>query len=127
MQQRIAQHQQRRATQFITIEEPQALYQTVKNCDKPVLIECLTMWLNNQLYHGVTEAEILDELKHTLTLPQTTVWVHNETGLGVIADNPLARQFVDISGKAGQLLGQYCDNVYFCSAGLLLPLKQTVD
>ena len=122
---RIQQHQQRRAEQFITIEEPLALYQVVKNSQRPILIECLTMWLNNMLYHGFSESVILAELTHTLQLSVDMVFVHNETGLGVIADNPLSRQFVDISGKAGQLLGQYCDNVYFCSAGLLLPLKQS--
>jgi adenosylcobinamide kinase/adenosylcobinamide-phosphate guanylyltransferase len=36
----------------------------------------------------------------------------------------LARQFIDLSGKAAQLMGQYCDEVFFCSAGLMLQMKQ---
>jgi adenosylcobinamide kinase/adenosylcobinamide-phosphate guanylyltransferase len=123
MQARVAQHQQRRGQQFETLEEPLALYKTLKQQQHPVLVECLTMWLNNMLYHGQTEAAILAELAASLQLSPDIVWVHNETGLGVIADNPLARQFVDLSGKAGQLLGKHCTEVYFCSAGLLLPLK----
>jgi adenosylcobinamide kinase/adenosylcobinamide-phosphate guanylyltransferase len=51
------------------------------------------------------------------------VLVHNEVGLSVVADNPLARQFVDLSGKAAQLMGHYCNQVYFCSAGLTLKMK----
>jgi adenosylcobinamide kinase/adenosylcobinamide-phosphate guanylyltransferase len=44
-------------------------------------------------------------------------------GLGVIPDNALARQFVDLSGKAAQMMGAACDKVFFCSAGLALPMK----
>jgi adenosylcobinamide kinase/adenosylcobinamide-phosphate guanylyltransferase len=51
------------------------------------------------------------------------VLVHNEVGSGVIADNSLARRFVDLSGKAAQLMGQHCDEVFFCSAGLKLRMK----
>jgi len=51
------------------------------------------------------------------------VLVHNEVGLGIIPDNKLARQFADLSGKAAQLMGQHCDQVFFCSAGLKLQMK----
>lgn len=58
-----------------------------------------------------------------MQLPCDMVLVHNEAGLGVIADNPLARQFVDLSGKAARLMGQHCERVFFCSAGLKLQMK----
>jgi len=51
------------------------------------------------------------------------VLVHNEVGLSIIADNRLARQFVDLSGKAAQLMGRHCDQVFFCSAGLKMQMK----
>jgi adenosylcobinamide kinase / adenosylcobinamide-phosphate guanylyltransferase len=51
------------------------------------------------------------------------VFVQNEVGLGVIPDNPLARKYVDISGKAAQLLGSHCDRVFFCCAGLTIQSK----
>jgi len=44
-------------------------------------------------------------------------------GLGIIPDNALARQFIDLSGKSAQLMGRYCNEVYFCSAGLKLKMK----
>ncbi len=81
------------------------------------------MWLNNQLYHGKTEAEILAELEAVLQSPSDLVLVHNEVGFGIIPDNALARQFVDLSGKAAQLMGQYCERVFFCSAGFMLAMK----
>lgn len=123
MQARIAVHQQRRQDLFITLEEPLKLLEAVYLCQRPVLIECITMWLNNALYHRISENSILQELEAVMQLPVDLVLVHNEVGFGVIPDNALARQFVDLSGKAAQLMAKYCDEVYFCSAGLALRMK----
>jgi adenosylcobinamide kinase / adenosylcobinamide-phosphate guanylyltransferase len=123
MRQRITDHQQRRQDCFTTIEEPIKLLATLKNYPGPVLIECVSMWLNNMLYHQHSEEIVLQELNAVMQLSSDMVFVLNEVGLGVIADNPLARRYVDLSGKAAQLLGQGCDKVYFCCAGLTLELK----
>jgi adenosylcobinamide kinase / adenosylcobinamide-phosphate guanylyltransferase len=123
MRQRIAIHQQRRQDRFITLEEPIQLLNTLKDCPGAVLIECVSMWLNNMLYHQQAEEMVLQELTAALELPSDMVFVQNEVGLGVIADNPLARKYVDFSGKAAQLLGEQCDQVFFCCAGLSVRLK----
>ncbi len=120
---RIQAHQQRRQNLFVTLEEPVKLLDTLQQSEGPVLIECITMWMNNLLFHKVQPETILHELEEVLKLPSDLILVHNEVGLGIIADNPLARQFVDLSGKAGQLMGQYCEQVFFCSAGLQLKMK----
>jgi adenosylcobinamide kinase/adenosylcobinamide-phosphate guanylyltransferase len=123
MQARILIHRQRRQDLFVTIEEPVKLFEALQKCRGPVLVECVSMWLNNQLYYQIPEADILQELEAVLHLPVSMVLVHNEVGLSVIADNRLARQFVDLSGKAAQLMGQHCDQVFFCSAGLKMRMK----
>lgn len=123
IQARVHIHQQRRKNSFVTLEEPVKLFDVLERCNRPVLVECVSMWLNNMLYHQIPEADILQELDAVLRLPCNMVLVHNEVGLGVIADNPLARQFVDLSGKASQLMGQHCNEVFFCSAGLKLRMK----
>jgi adenosylcobinamide kinase/adenosylcobinamide-phosphate guanylyltransferase len=123
MCERIQIHQHRRQDYFITLEEPLNLLATLENCHRPVLVECVTVWLNNMLFHQFPEADILYELEAVLSLPCDLVLVHNEVGLGVIPDNQLARQFADLSGKAAQLMGQYCDKVFFCCAGLMLAMK----
>jgi len=123
MQARVRIHQQRRKDSFITLEEPIKLFDALEKCQRPVLIECVSMWLNNLLYYQIPEADILQELEAVLKLSPDMVLVHNEVGLGVIADNPLARQFVDLSGKAAQLMGHFCDEVFFCSAGLKMRMK----
>ena len=123
IQARVQIHQQRRQDSFITVEEPVKLFAALEKCRRPVMIECVSMWLNNLLYHQIPEADILQELEAVLRLPCNMVLVHNEVGLGIIADNLLARQFVDLSGKAAQLMGQHCDEVFFCSAGLKMRMK----
>lgn len=123
MRARIDAHRQRRQDAFITLEAPVNLLAALQDCRRPVLVECVTMWLNNRLYHQIPEAVTLEELNAVLHLPCDMVLVHNEVGLGIIPDQPLARQFVDLSGKASQLMGQYCDQVFFCCAGLKLQLK----
>jgi len=124
MQQRIAEHRQRRGEAFDTIEESLDLLEVLKQCDRPVLVECISMWLNNMLFHQKQPADILTILEEILKWPQDMVFVHNEVGQGIMPDNPLARQFVDLSGRAGQLLGQYCDEVYFCLVGIPVPIKK---
>ena len=123
IQVRIDAHRQRRQDKFVTIEAPVMLYAALEQCQSPVLIECVSMWLNNLLYHQTPEADILQELEAVLQLPCPLVLVHNEVGLSIVADNSLARRFVDLSGKAAQLMGRYCDEVYFCSAGLTMRMK----
>lgn len=123
MRQRIAEHQQRRQDRFITIEEPLQLACAVQGCQGFVIVECISMWLNNMLYHKYDEQQIMRELAAVTALATDLVFVQNEVGLGVIADNPLARQYVDISGKAAQFLAENCDEVYFCCAGLKSRLK----
>jgi adenosylcobinamide kinase/adenosylcobinamide-phosphate guanylyltransferase len=124
MQQRIQIHKQRRRESFfITIEEPLKLYETLKSCNHPVLVECVTMWLNNALYHQISEKLILQELEAVMQLPNKLVFVHNEVGFGIIPDNEIARRFVDLSGKAAQIMAKNCDEVFFCSAGLKLKMK----
>jgi adenosylcobinamide kinase/adenosylcobinamide-phosphate guanylyltransferase len=123
MQARIHIHQQRRQDNFVTLEEPLKLLATLQQCQRPVLVECVSMWLNNMLYHQIPEIDILFELETVMRLPCELVLVHNEVGLGIIPDNALARQFVDLSGKAAQIMGQYCQTVFFCSAGLKIAMK----
>jgi adenosylcobinamide kinase/adenosylcobinamide-phosphate guanylyltransferase len=120
---RIRIHQERRHNLFITLEEPIKLLNALERCPGPVLIECVSMWLNNLLFHQVPEKEILQELEAIMRLPGEKVLVQNEVGLGVIPDNALARQFVDLSGKAAQLIAGHCEHVFFCSAGLKMRLK----
>ncbi|GMT48950.1 MAG: adenosylcobinamide kinase/adenosylcobinamide phosphate guanyltransferase [bacterium] len=123
MKKRVKVHKDRRKDRFITIEEPLRLYDTITKCDNTVLVECLTLWLNNMLHIDQSDEAIYEEMSRVLKLDQSMVFVINEVGLGGIQLNPLARRFTDLSGKVAQMLGQSCDQLYFCVAGLTLRMK----
>jgi adenosylcobinamide kinase/adenosylcobinamide-phosphate guanylyltransferase len=123
MRERIARHKAQRADRFESMEEPVNIRDALVNSGDTVLIECLSIWINNMLHYGKDEADIMDELHKILALEKNIVFVINEVGCGVIPDNALVREFVDINGRISQLVAAACDEVYFCSAGLQLRMK----
>lgn len=123
MQKRIDTHKLNRSDKFKTIEEPLKLYNKVMECDSPVLIECVSMWINNMLYHGFNFKDMQSELKRVLELDKTVVFVLNDVGCGIIPKNALAREFIDISGKLSQIIAQECDEVYHTIAGISTRIK----
>lgn len=123
MRERIARHKAQRADRFESVEAPTALYDTVRGLEGTVLVECLSIWINNMLHYGKSEADIMDELRKTLELEQNIVFVLNEVGCGIIPDNALAREFIDISGRVGQVAAAACDEVYLCAVGLSVRMK----
>lgn len=123
MKERIEVHKLQRSEQFLTLEEPMNLLGAIRPLKSLVLIECVSMWINNMLHHGFTQKDIQTHISSLLELPHDIVFVLNDVGSGVIPDNALAREFVDISGKVSQLLGQRCEKVFFCIAGIATQIK----
>ena len=123
MKKRIISHRQRRGNKFETLEEPLCLYHVLRNNQCPVLIECLTIWLNNALHHKYSERKVFSEIDNLLSLECDVVFVINEVGLGIIPENPLARKFLDLSGRVAQKLGEACDEVIWCVAGNTIRIK----
>ena len=123
IQKRIDIHQKRREAQFITIEEPLDLVKQVSLLEQPVLIECTTMWINNMLYHNRTKEQILEHIETLMQLDTDIVFVHNDVGCGIIPDNALAREYIDISGIVSQIIATECDEVYHCIAGIATKIK----
>jgi len=123
MLQRIAIHQERRKSTFITLEEPLNLYETIQKCDAPVLVECTTMWINNMLYHQHSKEQIVEHINKVLTLPNKIIFVHNDVGAGIIPDNVLAREYIDISGITAQIIAEACNDVFHCIAGIATKIK----
>ena len=123
MKKRVSEHRNRRGNRFQTIEEALYLYDTINERKEPVLIECMTMWLNNALYKKFPEEKIFLEIKNLFTLKNDLIFVLNEVGLGIVPENNLAREFADLSGKVAQILADLCDEVNLCVAGRLLKLK----
>lgn len=128
MRQRIALHRAQRAPGWETLEVPLELAEALGAVDHPksfTLVECITVWINNLMYHGKDVAGEVKRLCELLpTLKGRVVLVSNEVGLGIVPDNPLARAFRDEAGRANQALATVADEVVFVAAGLPLALKK---
>ena len=123
MSERILQHKKQRENNFTTLEEPLRLNSIVTNIDDIVLVECVSMWINNMLYHEYTFDDIKKEIQLVLAQEKNIVFVLNDVGSGIIPDNKLAREFIDISGKISQIIAKECDEVFHVIAGIGTKIK----
>ncbi|MBU1216562.1 bifunctional adenosylcobinamide kinase/adenosylcobinamide-phosphate guanylyltransferase [bacterium] len=123
MRERIAKHQTQRGKKFITLEEPLNLHKAVQNQEAPILLECVSMWINNMLYHGKNEEEIFAALTAITSTNANIVFVINDVSCSVIGENRLVRDFVDINGRVAQFLAQQCEEVYNTVAGISVRIK----
>ncbi|UUA72593.1 bifunctional adenosylcobinamide kinase/adenosylcobinamide-phosphate guanylyltransferase [Cellvibrio sp. QJXJ] len=129
MSARIAHHQTQRPSEWALCECPLQLAETLAyESQKPqcILVDCLTLWLNNQLFHypqqdfSLLFKQLIDSLQNSQA---QIIFVANEVGLGIIPLGEISRQFVDEAGRLNQALAQRADTVFFIAAGLPLQLK----
>ncbi len=125
MQARIARHRADRPPGWQTDEVPIALPAALAAAgDRPVLVDCLTLWVTNLLLadHDIDQAT--DALLAALRARRgPSVLVANETGLGIVPDNALARRFRDAAGVLNQRVAAQADRVLFMVAGLAMTVK----
>jgi len=119
MQKRVDIHKKRREESFVTLEEPLYLDRVIED-NEFYLVDCLSMWIMNTLEKGV---DFKDILKRVLKKDATIVFVLNDVNSGIIPQNRLAREYIDISGIVGQITAASCDEVYHVIVGLENRLK----
>jgi adenosylcobinamide kinase/adenosylcobinamide-phosphate guanylyltransferase len=124
---RIVAHRTRRGSNWTTIEELlklDAALAAAAEQGRPVLVDCLTLWLTNVMLGGGDVDAATDDLLRALeTLAVPVVFVSNEVGLGVVPDTPLGRSFRDAQGRLNMRLAERADRVILMTAGLPLVLK----
>jgi len=123
MQEKINAHKKNRSNSFVTIEESLKLHEAITNINGVVLVECVSMWINNMLYHDYNFEDITKEIKSILAQDKTIVFVLNDVGNSILPENKLAREFINISGKIAQLIASSCDGVYHNIAGISTKIK----
>jgi adenosylcobinamide kinase/adenosylcobinamide-phosphate guanylyltransferase len=128
MRERIAAHRAARDGKgWQTVEEPLGLPATLMRLSKPgtvILVDCLTLWLNNILFKERPVIPAVQALCSALANARgTVILVSNETGRGIVPDNNLARRFRDEAGLLNQRVAEIADEVIFMAAGLPLHLK----
>jgi adenosylcobinamide kinase / adenosylcobinamide-phosphate guanylyltransferase len=127
MESRIARHRARRGADWETCEEPLDLVGAIeaRTDERPVLVDCLTLWLSNLMHRGADIERESARLAGALPFASPVVFVSNEVGLGIVPENALARAFRDHAGRLHQLIAARADTVVFMAAGLPMFLKQS--
>ncbi|MBV8776324.1 MAG: bifunctional adenosylcobinamide kinase/adenosylcobinamide-phosphate guanylyltransferase [Alphaproteobacteria bacterium] len=124
---RIADHRRRRGPAWRTVEAPLDLAAALRaeaGPERPVLVDCLTLWLANLMLARrmlEQEAETLGAALRETRGP--VVLVANEVGMGLVPETPLGRAFRDAAGWLNQQMAGLADRVVFVAAGLPVVLK----
>ena len=126
MRRRIAAHRERRGGDWRTVEAPQALARALREAssERPLLVDCLTLWLSNRLLADADMRADREELLAALAeRGAPTVLVSSEVGLSIVPENALARAFRDAAGELHQAVAKRASRVYLVVAGYPLAVK----
>ncbi len=126
MQTKVERHLLQRGAGWTTVEEPFDAARVLPGlgAGDVLLMDCATMWLTNHLLaeHDLAlESEALCAALRAC--PADVVVVTNETGLGIVPENALARRFREAQGRLNIALAEAADQVVLVTAGLPLILK----
>lgn len=134
---RIEKHKASRAGKgWVTVEEPLLLDQAIgKSRDfTVVLVDCLTLWVNNLLYQAelagekLTEGELEGRMTAVIdaarTVRGTVIFVSNEVGGGLVPADETSRLYRDLMGRCNQLVAANADEVVLMTAGIPNHLKK---
>ena len=139
MTNRIHQHQEDRLNKgndWQLIECPLTLAQQLGKVDQNTsvyLLDCLTLWLNNQLFSQQQENKeqlqlhLKNQIKTLITalnhFSADIVVVSNEVGLGIIPLGESTRLYVDYCGWLNQQVAEISEQVTLVTAGIPLTIK----
>lgn len=130
MERRVKRHKEERKGLFESVECPYELVNQLREMqdkDIVILVDCLTMWINNLLFKGLSfeqiEAEI-DKFIDVITNGEgTVVLVSNEVGLGIVPIDKISRKFRDLVGILHQKVASKAHQVYFMVCGIPSLIK----
>jgi len=127
---RIARHRATRSSDWVTAEVPVNLTQWFnenRSSYQVVVLDCLTLWLNNLQGRRLSSLAISDATTDMLHAVRATrarvVIVSNELGLGLVPATKVVRAFRDLAGRVNQQVAAEADEVYLTISGLPLRLK----
>jgi adenosylcobinamide kinase/adenosylcobinamide-phosphate guanylyltransferase len=123
---RIAEHRRRRDGQWQTVEAPLDLAAAIAGTPAAaaMLVDCLTLWLNNMMFNDRDIDAEIAQLETALAGREApSALVSNEVGSGIVPDNAKARRFRDLQGRLNQRIAARADRVVLMVAGLPMVLK----
>ena len=125
MRDRIDRHRVERGDGWRTLEVPLDLAAAVRGLTPGdiAVIDCLTLWLSNQMLGDRDLPAAVDDLAGALAACPATVWaVSNEVGWSLVPDNALGRRFRDEAGRLNQRIAAVADTACLIIAGMKLDL-----
>ena len=126
-EERITRHKNDRGVQWETIEEEKKLGELALE-GKTVLLDCVTLWLTNIFHDNDFDLEkslfyAKEEWMRLTAGDFTLIVISNELGMGVHAENRVARKFTDLQGWINQHIASNADRVIFMVSGIPVHIK----
>lgn len=132
---RVGQHRLRRPEHWETIETL-AVADLLRSADpRPVLVDCLTLWLTRTLDSAgawdrpaaqsaaAVRPQLLDLAEAVSAAQCEVVLVTNEVGSGIIGETASARLFADLLGELNRRVAHHCEEVVLMVAGIPVRVK----
>lgn len=124
---RIKRHQQERGPNWRNLEVEKNI-SSVKLDGEVVLLDCITLWLNNFFFDNQydlekTLLEVKSEWEAFCKQDFTLIVISNELGMGVIPADIGTRQFADLQGWVNQFIASMADSVYLMVSGISVKIK----
>jgi adenosylcobinamide kinase/adenosylcobinamide-phosphate guanylyltransferase len=124
---RVIRHQSDRGEQWQTIEEEIEISKH-DLAGRVVLLDCITLWLTNIFYENKNDVDASlvsaqKEWNKFIAQDFTLIVVSNEIGMGVHAENEIARKFADLQGWVNQYIAQSAHEVQLMISGIPVKIK----
>jgi adenosyl cobinamide kinase/adenosyl cobinamide phosphate guanylyltransferase len=130
MAERIRRHRAERPAGWTTVEETLDVGGALAAVgpDRPVVVDCLSLWAANLLEAGWEDAAVEREAETVAAAaaarPGTTIAVSNEVGLGVVPVSALGRRYRDVLGRVNASWAEAADRALLVVAGRTLELDR---
>jgi len=133
---RIEAHQRERLSgNWETIEQQTEIGEALETVDASavILVDCLTLWVNNLMYRAKTELENLSEagmeklsaevIRICRKRQGLTIFVSNEVGMGIVPEDKQTRLYRDLVGRCNQVFATEADAVALVLCGIANFIK----
>jgi len=124
---RIAKHKNERDECWTTIEEEKNISKH-DYTGKVVVMDCVTLWLNNFHYdNNYDTSKTLEQTKtefdKLIKQDFTLIVISNEIGMSVIAERESTRKFIELQGWINQHIATQANEAYLMVSGIAVKIK----
>ncbi len=134
MRKRIKLHKKSRPSEWKTIEEQKDIsvaLSRIKGKNKVVLIDCMGLFISNLMAEGLSPEKVESKAKELITIisksGRVVILVSNDVAGGIVPENPIAREFRDLLGRANQFAAKSANKVIFMQCGIPMVIKPNLS